>query len=80
MHPGCAEFVFLCEEGVGDNKIVFCTLGQEENPTGIDVSFILFPNSVALCYVIPTKSGIEIPRKMILSSFGMPGRISCRLA
>lgn len=41
-HPGCCECIVLSEEAFGDNEIVFCTLGQEENPTGADLSFTLF--------------------------------------
>ena len=44
VHPGCFEFMFLPEEGVGDRKIVFCTLGQEEYTIGVDIPYPLFSN------------------------------------
>ena len=63
MHPRGLEFVFLSEKGVGDSKIVFYTLGQEENPIGVDVPYALFPNDVSPRSIIPTNSGIEVPQK-----------------
>ena len=70
VHPGGFEFVLLSEEGVGDHKIVFDALGQEEDPIGVDVPYTLFPNDTSPRSVIPSYSGIKVPQKDDFVFFG----------
>lgn len=70
MHPRGLEFVFLPEEGVSDGEFVFYTLGQDENPVGVDVPYTLFPNGASPRSMVPTNSGIEIPQKDDFVFFG----------